>query len=319
MRNKAMPVNHLSNLSSPIALLSATIGQRTESMMDDQLEAVVTAVKQSHKYRDTHETTIRELAAEALRRYKKPKQAIKAVRTQLHSIMAPYLGDPDYEKEAERLTAIFAPDQTDPEQTRATCADIMHAHLSNRERLPLLNSFYRDIFAVTGPPQRLLDIACALNPLAFPWMGLPNTVEYLAYDIHEPRIAFLNHYFRLQGVAGRAILQDVALDFPTERGDVALFLKELPRFARNYPGKERPFLEALNVRWLVLSFPTISTHGGRNLTNRYRDFLYQLIDGHNWPVTELMFEGEVVFCVQKEIGDWRLEIGNEYQSPISNL
>lgn len=270
-------------------------------MDQQQLEAVVTAVKQSHKYRDTHEATIRELAAEALRRYKKPKQAIKAVRTQLHSIMAPYLGDPDYEKEAARLTAVFATHEHTPDQIRATCADIMHAHLSNRERLPLLDQFYRDIFAVTGPPQRLLDIACALNPLAFPWMGLPNTVEYLAYDIHEPRIHFLNHYFQLQGLPPLAILQDVALDFPREQGDVALFLKELPRFARNYPGKERPFLEALNVRWLVLSFPTISTHGGRNLTNRYREFLYQLIDGHDWPVTELMFDGEVVFCVQKEI------------------
>ena len=126
--------------------------------MDKQLEAIVTAVKQSKKYRDTHEETIRELAATALKRYKKPKQAIKSVRTQLHSIMAPYLGDPDYAAAAERLTAVF--DTNDPDQIRAVCHDIMHAHLSNRERLPLLDTFYRDIFAVTGKPN-----ACLTSPV----------------------------------------------------------------------------------------------------------------------------------------------------------
>ncbi|MBK7917825.1 MAG: hypothetical protein IPJ94_16485 [Chloroflexi bacterium] len=60
---------------------------------ETQVEAVVTAVKESKKYGDTAETTIRALAVDALHRYKKPKQAIKAVRAQLHSIMAPYLGD----------------------------------------------------------------------------------------------------------------------------------------------------------------------------------------------------------------------------------
>ncbi|HID52519.1 MAG TPA: hypothetical protein EYP41_10830, partial [Anaerolineae bacterium] len=72
------------------------------------VEAVVTAVKQSRKYGDTSEETIRELAEEAARQYKKPKAAVKAVRTQLHSIMAPYLGDPDYALEAARLNEAFA-------------------------------------------------------------------------------------------------------------------------------------------------------------------------------------------------------------------
>jgi 16S rRNA (guanine(1405)-N(7))-methyltransferase len=268
---------------------------------ETQVTAVVTAVKQSKKYADTSEATIRALAADALRRYKKPKPAIKAVRAQLHSIMAPYLGDPDYEAAKGRLTAVFA--TADPTQIKAACADILHAHLSTRERLPLLDSFYREIFAVTGPPASLLDIACGLNPLAFPWMDLPPAAtQFHAYDIHEPRIDFLNHYFRLQGLPPLARVQDVAHTFPQEAADVALFLKEMPRFARNYGDLGRPLLEALNVRWLVVSFPAVSTHGGRNLTNRYREFMAQLIANHPWPTTELLFEGELVFCIDKGEG-----------------
>ena len=262
------------------------------------VEAVVAAVKQSKKYRDTSEETIRQLAVEAVATHKKARPAEKAVRKRLHSIMAPYLGDPDYAAAAELLNSVFV--NGDEATVRAACRDLQYAHLSTRERLPILETFYRDIFAVTGPPGRLLDIACGLNPLAFPWMDLPASgTDFIAYDIHEPRVNFLNHYFILQGLPPLAFVRDVALQAPTERGAVALFLKEMPRFERNYPGHGRALLDALDVRWLVVSFPTISTHGGRNLTNRYREFFQQIIDGSGWPVTELLFDTELVFCAEK--------------------
>lgn len=267
-------------------------------MSDEQLEAVITAVKQSAKYGDTAETTIRELSIEALRQHKKVKSAVKAVRTRLHSIMAPYLGDPVYDQAAQELTAVFATHNDD--QIRATCWKILGDHLSTRERLPLLPQFYGRIFAVTGQPQNILDIACGLNPLAFRWMNLEKPVQFYAYDIHEPRIHFINHYFALEGLPQLATVQDVAITFPQETADLALFLKEMPRFERNYHGLGRPLLEALRVKWLVLSFPTVSTHGGRSLTNRYRTFMTELIAGKKWPMTEILFEGELLFCIQKE-------------------
>jgi 16S rRNA (guanine(1405)-N(7))-methyltransferase len=269
------------------------------------VEAVITAVKQSKKYGDTSEDTIRELAAEAVRQHKKTKGAVKAVRAKLHSIMAPYLGDPDYVAEAARLDAAFG--AADTAQIEAICTDCLNAHLSTRERMPIVSEFYKRIFAITGQPESILDIACALNPLAYRWMGMSsnrltvngNRLKFYGYDIHEPRIQFINHYFELEGLPPLARVQDVALQFPQEQADVALFLKEMPRFERNYGNLGRPLLEALNVNYLVISYPSISTHGGRNLTNRYREFMYQLIVGHNWPVTELLFEGELVFVIEK--------------------
>lgn len=265
--------------------------------VNDELEAVVTAVKQSRKYCGTNEATIRVLAENALHQNKKPKKAIKVVRARLHSIMAPYLGDPDYEAESARLVQSFA--AGDDTAVREVCETILSAHLSTRERLPILADFYEQIFSVTGKPKSILDLACGLNPLAFPWMGLGSSVKFYAYDIHEPRVKFINHFFRLYGLPPLAKLHDIALNFPSEQADVALFLKEMPRFERNYQGRGRPLLESLKTPWLVISFPSISTHGGRNLTKRYRDFMFQLIDGHDWPVTELSFEGELVFCIQK--------------------
>ncbi len=266
--------------------------------MDDKVEAIVTAVKQSKKYRDTYEETIRVLAADALHRHRKHKPALKAVRQQLHSIMAPYLGDPKYEQAVEQLKVAF--ETNDAVQIKECCHSLLHDHLSTRERLPILEDFYTEIFRVTGQPKSIIDIACGLNPLAFPWMNLELPISFYAYDIHEPRIHFLNQYFVLQGLPQLAKLQDVAHHFPQEQADVALFLKELPRFERNYKGQGRPLLQALNARYIVLSFPTVSTHGGRNLTNRYREFMYQTIDGLDWQATELLFDGELVFCLKTD-------------------
>lgn len=267
---------------------------------DEELTAVIQAIKQSKKYQDTSEETIHDLAVTALQQHKKPKAAIKAVRKRLHSIMAPYLGDPNYDQMAVALSEAFA--ASDMEQVRSLCLAALNDHLSTRERLPIMERFYEQIWQVTGQPHSLMDIACALNPLAFLWMNLPTSVLFHAYDIHEPRIAFINHYFALQGLKPLAKVQDIALSPIKESADVALFLKEMPRFARNYSGQEQPLLETINANWLVLSFPTISTHGGRNLTNRYRDFMTQLLNGKPWPVTELLFEGELVFCVRKGAG-----------------
>ena len=264
---------------------------------ETELEEVIAAVKGSRKYGDTSEETIRMLAVEALRQHRRPKAAIKAVRKRLHSIMAPYLGDPDYEDAAAALDAAFA--AGDDAKIKEICLAALESHLSTRERLPIMEAFYQQIFQLTGRPKRLLDIACALNPMAFTWMGLTDSVEYYAYDIHEPRIDFLNHYFQLQGLLPLARLQDVALAPPQETADVALFLKEMPRFERNYPGSGRDLLTNLPVRYLVVSFPTISTHGGRSLVNRYRQFFAELVAGQSWPVEELMFDGEMVFIADK--------------------
>ena len=266
-------------------------------LSDLEIEAIVTAIKRSRKYQDTYEGTIRALVQAEARHYKTRKQIEKAVRQRLHHIMAPYVGDPDYAAAETELAAAFR--SGGQEAVRGTCARILSSHVSTRERLPLLERFYAEIFRVTGKPGAILDLACALNPLTFPWMALLTTLKYHAYDVHERRIAFINTFFSLQGLSALGKVQDIALRFPEEEADVAFFLKELPRFEQNYGGLGLALLAALRVRHLVVSFPTVSFHGGRSLTNHYRRFFYNFIAGQEWPVVEIEFESELVFCAKK--------------------
>jgi 16S rRNA (guanine(1405)-N(7))-methyltransferase len=264
--------------------------------MDQDVEAIVASILRSKKYRDTHEGTIRELARIEWGRHKTQRQVEQAVRERLHGIVAAYIGDPDYDAAEADLTAAFRSD--DPQAVRQACARVLNSHVSTRERLLIAGRFYEAIFAITGKPAALLDLACGLNPLTFPWMGLPPTLAYYAYDIHVRRVALLNTYFRLQGLRPLARVQDVAFDPPAEPADVALVLKELPRFERNYEGRGMALLAGLNVRYLVVSFPTVSVHGGRSLTDHYRRSFAEMIAGTGWRTTEIAFESELVFCCE---------------------
>ncbi|MBN1221408.1 MAG: hypothetical protein JXM69_20965 [Anaerolineae bacterium] len=263
------------------------------------LESLVADIAQSKKYRHLGicEDTIRDLLAAELARHSKKSNAVKAARKKLHEVVAPYLGDLDYAKASGDLAAVFQTARSDT--IKQTCAQTMQAHTTTRERLPVLAEFYHRIFQITGQPAAVLDIACGLNPLALPWMELPAASRYYAYDIHRQRVDFLNYFFSLQGRPPLAKLQDVLVDHPTEKADVALILKEAHRFERRQPGCTLPLLDALRVRYLVISFPTQSLSGRRSLAQQYRQLFLGLIKDRLWPVTEIEFENELVFCVDK--------------------
>jgi 16S rRNA (guanine(1405)-N(7))-methyltransferase len=263
---------------------------------ESELEAVVAAIKASRKYRAMGIETIRALVRQAWPEHRKPKAVEKAVRRRLHGIAAVHLGDPDYGVLGEALAGVLA--KGDAAGERALCEGALGRHLSTRERLPYLERFYAEIFEHTGVPGTMLDLACGLGPLALPWMGLPRSARVLAYDVHEPRVAMLGAWLRARGLAGGAEVRDIVLRPPTEPADVALLLKELHRLQRNYSGMVGvEWLASIPARHLVISLPAFSAHGGRRLVERYREMMGRLIAGRGWGVHEILFEHEVVFCL----------------------
>lgn len=263
-----------------------------------QIDSLVEKILGSKKYRDTAPETVKLIAAECIERFPTLRKAEDALRERLHNIMAPYLGDPNYPLAIEQFSQAFA---TGENAVQSLCRELLAIHDSTRERLAVMETFYPRIWEITGKPSTLLDIACGLNPLSFPWMELPLAPTRLyAYEIHVARVELLNHYFTLQGLPALAKLQDVAENFPQEEADIAFFLKELPRFEKNYGNLGLKLLQSLQVNWIVLSFPAISLHGGgRSLVAHYRAYFEKLSAGQNWQTTELLFPNELVYCIKK--------------------
>ncbi len=267
---------------------------------DIDVAALIAQIRSGKHYKDLDlpDETLRDLLALELTRYKKPSEALKSARAKLHNIVAPYLGDLDYSQAAQELQTAFKSSQ--PEAVKETCLSFLKQHDSTRERLAYLEDFYQGIFSICGQPADVLDLACGLNPFALPWMGLPRTTRFYAYDIHPPRIALINEFLRLSGCQPLAEVRDILVRPPEIEADAAFLFKEAHRLEKRRKGCNRALWAALKVKFLFVSLPRRSLDGKRDLRERMRGLVADNITDGDWDARgELDFPGEMVFWMKR--------------------
>lgn len=218
----------------------------------------LTRLLSSKKYRDVCPDTVRRVWRECAGRYKKPKDAEKAAREALHGITAAFMG-PDEARHLAWDMQSWHVDKTDLGLER-----MLSRHASTRERLPLseTDALYARLFAVAGRPRSVLDLACGINPL---YMGARG-IETVGVDISGSAVEAVNRFHEVYGMPVRAVCADLLCPgaIPKEAFDVALLFKLLPLLERQRAGAASDVMNAVNARFLVVSFPT-RTLGGRNV------------------------------------------------------
>jgi 16S rRNA (guanine(1405)-N(7))-methyltransferase len=267
-------------------------------MSPAELDAIVEGICRSKKYQGLARETVRDVLALELSRQKSPARAVELARRRLHRLWAQFLGEPEYESSKRALDSAFV--SGSDHQIRSACETILTAHASARERMEDVSRLYSELFAITGRPARLLDLACALNPLSFRWMDLPGSTAYHAFDINERVVGLANHYFRLEGLAPLAELRDVLCRPFDETADVALLLKMYHCLEHRRRGAGWQVVEQTHARWIALSFPT------RNLTNRDVDILenYEpdILDRaklRGWHCARVEVPSEIVLLIER--------------------
>lgn len=264
------------------------------------LQKLVTAVGQSAKYRTLPLRLIERVAAEELSKRSSYKEALKASKNKLHQIGGAYWQTAvDFPKALARLEQA-----TDATSWQQCCTDLMQLHTSTKERLPIVAELYTAVFAALPPIHRLIDVACGLNPLALRWMPLADGATYHAYDIYGDMMAFLGDYFVLAKdrqtavVTGYVHHQDVVGQPPEEPADLALLLKSLPCLEQSTRGAAKRLLDAIQARYLLISYPAHSL-GGRDkgMRTTYEAQFAELANGRGWHITPFSFATELVFLV----------------------
>jgi 16S rRNA (guanine(1405)-N(7))-methyltransferase len=266
---------------------------------DHRIKEMTVNMLDSKKYRHAglNPATVEDLIKQQAPLHASEKALLKAVRRKLHNIVAPYLGEPDYAALTEELQHIQV-DALTAEPLQAFCLKVLSAHASTAERIPLMPTFYARLFAETGRPTVILDLACGSHPLAFPWMGLPPETQYHAYDILQPRVDFINQFFEKLGLAPLAENRDILVNPPTQTADLALFFKEAHRFEKRQPGCNRAFWASLNAAKLAVSLPSHDLAGTHSLLEGHRKLIHANLPVRR-KVSELAFENEVVFLIEK--------------------
>jgi len=265
---------------------------------EDTAGQIVRKILSSPKYRELGipEESVEDIVKREISRQTDIKVAEKKAREKLHQVIAPYLGDPGYRLADTALTQIHRDDR---EGLKAWCLEMLRSHSSTRERLPNLELFYRTIFEFTGKPNTVLDLACGMNPFAFPWMGLESSVRYYAYDLHTLRVNLINHFFDAWGLQPLATVTDVLVSVPQTPADVAFFFKEAHRFESRRKGSNRAFFQQLSVKWIVVTLPAENLTGRHQMRDRERMLIEKTIAGLNWEICETEVGTEMIFFIRK--------------------
>ena len=270
---------------------------------DDILESTVAQVRRSAKYRDVCEPLIRRIAATELAKGVAEKTVIKATKRRLHQVAGAYIAaKPHY---ARWMAQLRAARHENDEELRCQLRDVMTCHVSTKERLPFMERFYEAVLADCGSVTRVLDLACGMNPLAAPWMGLPLGTRYVAVDVCGALTAFVQQVLEVLGLDGAATACDITdtESIPTERFDVAFLLKGIPCLTHLSASCPREIISAVNARELIVSFPAKSLGGNeKGMRTHYERVLEDLLCDTQWPVRKFEFPNETAFRISKMDG-----------------
>ena len=272
------------------------------------VDTIVQRVGLSRRYRGVDVTVISRVARGVLAQSSSSADAEKRTKRRLHQMFGAYTGVPEYARHLLSIQHAWRGDLQD-RAFRDACRVALTSHASTRERLPLLDRFYDTLWSYTGVPNHVLDLACGLQPLAFPWMHLPLSARYDASDIDQPLLNLVSGFLDVLGVAHQVGVTDLVTTVPATQpiADVALLLKTVPPLDQQDAGAAARLLRGVPARVVVLSFPTRSLGGhARGMSQSYRARAERLLAECADVVANVQtqeFAGELVYIIKRRTPD----------------
>lgn len=246
----------------------------------DAVDGLVIELSHTRKYAALCPSVLGRIAEWALVRYPQ-KIALKEAKRKLHQVFGSYVdGNMQLSESGDDVVSLLT------------------QHASTNERLGYYDQIFPAIWAITGIPDRVLDVACGLNPLARVQMGLSSECEITGCEIDSRLVNLINHTMQINGWAGRCLWGDALSELPDGRYDVVMVLKTLPCLEQQLKGGSLQLLRSINARHIVVSYPTKSL-GGRNkgMLANYREQFHGLMSQCNYEFIELVFPNELFFVL----------------------
>ncbi|MGD9202384.1 MAG: hypothetical protein PVI26_12530 [Chitinispirillia bacterium] len=258
---------------------------------------MVKEVRKSSKYQSIIPDLIARIVYEETKKRKTSKEIIKVTKRKLHQIGGAYIRR---EIPYNFYRELFQKEQNlyNTDNFLSLCRQLMEFQSSTRERISILNTFYRTILHDIRPVRSIADIACGLNPLAIPWMSLDAGTVYYAYDIYSDMISFLNEFMEMTPVEGEAVQCDITQSIPGKPVDIVFMLKCLPCLEQIKKDIFPDYFKKLRCRYLVISFPVRSLGGkNRNMMENYENKLMSYLKDTNIGVDRFEFLNELAFRI----------------------
>ena len=266
---------------------------------DPKINQLVEKVLQARKYKGIDSTFVARVGKAELAKHSSVKKAVKATKNKLHQVGGAYIGrEIPYERLLNELNA--AAFSNDPQVFKNACTDAMSYHKSTNERLSILDDFYNSVFSSLPPIRSVLDLACGLNPLSIPWMPLKEASMYYAYDIYPDMVSFLNRFFKLLPIKGKAGTIDVLEPRSLPVVDLVYLLKTIPCLEQVEKAAGTRLLNSIRTEFVLVSFPIYSLSGkDKGMLEHYDRYFRQQIKEHLWKIERFEFQTELTFLIRK--------------------
>ncbi len=216
---------------------------------------------------------------------KKFKEIVKAIRSKLHLAYGSFQGKDKNKREQYLKNKEFD--------------KILATSISSKERLEDYNKLYKDIFSITGKPESILDLGCGLNPVSYHYMNI-DKLNYYAYDIDKDDINFLNKYFSLIKVKGKAYVKDLSkISFVKKlpKADVCFMFKLLDPLEKGKGHKlSEEIISSLNCKYIIVSFST-KTVSGKRMNHPYRGWIERMLSRIGFKFKKFSLENEVFYVI----------------------
>jgi len=247
-------------------------------------------IKNSKKYKDLSDEIIRKEIKEYLRknpdskRYKN-KKIVKDIKAELH-----------------KLTGRFQIKKRKKKQEYLNKKDyegILSTNLSTKERLKDYDKLYSLIFSTTGRPKIILDIGCGINPCSYPIMKIKS--KYLAYDINQGDIDFVNEFFKKFNIKGKAEildLRDIDNVKKLPKADLCLMFKIIDPLEKGKGHKlSEKIIKNLKCKYIVASFAT-KTISRKPMKYPYRGWFERMLNRNKFKWEKINTNSEVYYIVK---------------------
>ena len=270
-------------------------------------------IAETKKAKFIEQSLIRQVLSRELRNSDNKKEIVKNVKSKLYQVAGMFRNDNmDYASHAERLTDLTP--ETPETEVKELCAELMHLHASTRERTPILDDFYGEIFRDLPKPKTVCDLACGLNPLAIPWMPLGDDYRYEAWDLFSDMRVLLETFFAKRGIEGSAGQANLLYGLPGGPYDLVYLFKVIPCLEQIDKYGGRHILEQLSytTRFCAVSFPGASLSGKeKGMPRNYEVHFMNIVDQDAWEIRKVKFPSELLFVLRSRVFDEMSENGAE--------
>jgi 16S rRNA (guanine(1405)-N(7))-methyltransferase len=220
-----------------------------------------------------------------IKRSKNTGKIVKPIRKELRLLYGVYQVD------SKRLKQLL--DRLKKDRSIAVHKKILSLHLSSKERLPIYEKFYKDIFKITGIPESIIDIASGLNPFSYPFMK--TKAIYTAVELNKKDADIINQYFKIMKIKGKALAADITKRSLKLKADIAFAFKIFDLIPNKAVEK---ITKQLKVRYIIASFPT-KTLSKKRMNYIKRGGFQRMLKRLRLSYKKIEYSNELIYIIKK--------------------